>query len=60
MHTWLFLYASADDSVLPFYGIASSFEKNERYQEEYAEVISEVAHKLTAEHRKIEDALKKN
>ena len=24
MHTWLFLYASADDSVLPFYGIGLS------------------------------------
>lgn len=39
--------------------VASSFEKNERYQEEYAEVISEVAHKLTKEHHKIADALKK-
>ena len=29
------------------------------YQEEFAEVIAEVAHKLTAEHGKIEEMLKK-
>ena len=40
--------------------LASLLEKNERYQEEYAEVIAEVAHKLTSEHRKIADALKKS
>ena len=40
--------------------VASLLEKNERYQEEYAEVIAEVAHKLTKEHRKIADALKKS
>ena len=39
--------------------VASLLEKNERYQEEYAEVIAEVAHKLTAEHSKIEEMLKK-
>ena len=39
--------------------VASSLEKNKRYQEEYAEVIAEVAHKLTAEHSKIEEMLKK-
>ena len=39
--------------------VASLLEKNEHYQEEYAEVIAEVAHKLTAEHSKIEEMLKK-
>ena len=39
--------------------VASLLEKNERYQEEYAEVIAEVAHKLTAEYSKIEEMLKK-
>ena len=38
--------------------VASSLEKNKRYQEEYAEVIAEVAHKLTAEHTRIEQMLK--
>ena len=39
--------------------VANALEKNERYQEEYAEVIAEVAHKLIKEHLKITDALKK-
>ena len=38
--------------------VANLLEKNERYQEEYAEVIAEVAHKLTSEHTKIERVLK--
>ena len=38
--------------------VASLLEKNKRYQEEYAEVIAEVAHKLTAEHTRIEQMLK--
>ena len=38
--------------------VANALEKNERYQEEYAEVIAEVAHKLTAEHTRIEQMLK--
>ena len=37
--------------------VASSLQKNERYQEEYAEVIAEVAHKLTAGHTRIERVL---
>ena len=39
--------------------VASSLQKNERYQEEYAEVIAEVARKLTRQHLKIADVLKK-
>jgi hypothetical protein len=38
--------------------VASLLDKNERYQEEYAEVIAEVAHKLTSEHTRIEQMLK--
>lgn len=38
--------------------VASLLDKNERYQEEYAEVIVEVAHKLTSEHTRIEQMLK--
>ena len=38
--------------------VANALEKNERYQEEYAEVIAEVAHKLTYEHTRIEQMLK--
>ena len=37
--------------------VTNLLEKNERYHEEYAEVIAEVAHKLTAEHGKIENIL---
>ena len=39
--------------------VASSLEKNERYQAEYAEATAEVAHNLTKEYRKIADAIKK-
>ena len=45
-----------DPNLYPM--VASSLEKNKRYQEEYAEVIAEVAHKLTAEHTRIEQMLK--
>lgn len=38
--------------------VANALEKNERYQEEYAEVIAEVAHKLSSEHTRIEQILK--
>ena len=38
--------------------VANALEKNERYQEEYAEVIAEVAHKLYSEHTRIEQMLK--
>ena len=38
--------------------VASLLDKNERYQEESAEVIAEVAHKLTSEHTRIEQMLK--
>lgn len=37
--------------------IANALAKNERYQEEYAEEIANVAHKLTSEHTKIERML---
>ena len=48
-----------DVSENPLYRVQSALSDKEYYKVEYSEAISEVAHKLTAEHAKIEDLLDK-